>query len=145
MNAPKLKKMTNKEKLFCEEYMVNGHNQKAAAIKAGYLKSYAPAAAARILKKHVVRMYIGTRMKSIENEERITKDWKMRKLKQIVDHAIPHAEDGKTIVKEPRNAIAAIAELNKMQGDYAAIKHEIQADINYTEIRARIEELKKDY
>lgn len=50
--------LTSKQRKFCEEFAANSGDATAAALKAGYSKSYAATKSAEILKAPVVAQYI---------------------------------------------------------------------------------------
>ena len=60
--------MTDKQKRFCDEYLIDC-NATQAAIRAGYSKSSASAAAARLLRKVKVKKYIDARMAELESDK----------------------------------------------------------------------------
>lgn len=73
--------------------------------------------AQRLLKIATVKAYIEIRERQIQqqlaHDSNVTRAWKLDKLKTVVENCQE---------KKPREMVAAIAEMNKMQGDYAPIK-----------------------
>ncbi len=60
--------LTKKQYAFCEEYLVNGFNQKQAAIKAGFKEKNACAMGAHILADENVRCYLDYRLSIMTNK-----------------------------------------------------------------------------
>lgn len=118
--SPQLKK-------FCDEYLRNGYDATNAGRFAGYSEAQAKAMATRMKKDPKVWQYIAVRKDEQSTREIVTKEWKMRRLKEI-------AEGDKT-------PIAAIAELNKMQGHYAPTKT-VNANIN-AGVEMQVEQVQK--
>jgi len=110
-------RITEKQKKFCEAYLANGRNARAAAREAGYGKSYAGNKSGEILKSTIVKQYLRKRLQKADKQLEATFDWKLRRLKQIADS------------HENNIAVSAIAEMNKMQGHYSPDKH-VNANIN---------------
>jgi phage terminase small subunit len=114
--------LTEKQLKFCESYLTNGHNSIAALKTAGYSIKCTSDGARAIMASRSVQDYLSKRIKAVEEKEQITFDYKIKKLKQIVELSVP----SEAITKEDINAsaaISAISELNKMQGHYSAEKH----------------------
>ncbi len=59
------KELTDKQKLFCEAYLVNGFNLKEAAITAGYKEEYAKQQGAENYSKPYLKEYIQERVSSL--------------------------------------------------------------------------------
>jgi len=107
------------------------------AIEAGYSKKGASVQATTVLHKPQVVEYISQRQAEmlVETKEaqQITFDYKVRKLAKIIERCIIDQDDSEPLTMSKTNAyrvgIAAIAELNKMQGHYAADKR-VTANFN---------------
>lgn len=130
---------------FAEEYFANGYKLADAAIAAGSTKEQAPINAFRWIRRPEVVEYLRLRKKRLQDNTDITFAWKMKKLKACIESSILVTMKDEEIVLDPKSVIAAIGELNKMQGHYAANQIEMTQNINITEIRATIEKLKKEY
>ncbi len=148
---PKRKEMTPQQRKFVDAYLLCGC-VKSAAIEAGYSPDTATFAGSRVLKKKWVKLYMDNQVKKIEEKFGIDFDWKVGKLKQCVELGMPAVEEVKFLSLEekallkPAVAISAIAELNKMQGDYAPVKSEtVNTHIVDGEIRELTEQYKRDY
>jgi phage terminase small subunit len=116
--------LTKQERLFCENYLLEGSGH-AAALKAGYKGQ---ATASRLLLKPHIREYIEKRQAHICSEYNVKFGEKIKKLMDIIDGLTP--EEIKKIKPDAaRVIIMAIAELNKMQGDYPAEKR-VNANLN---------------
>ncbi len=117
----RIRKLSEKNKLLALEYIRNGGNAYQAAITIGMTEYAAKSSAHRILKVPYVKDYIEKQMKQIEDNLGITFEWKLRKLKTVVEQAIPNEEV--PVDKDlGKLAVTCITEMNKMQGDYAATK-----------------------
>lgn len=131
-------KLNEREQKFCDAYLNNGFNAMKAGLAAGMPEKEAHAHSYAILKRPRVQAFLEKRAKKVEDKLGVTFDWKIRKLKKIVDALIPDGEE--RVSHENANAgRAAIAELNKMQGHLSAEKH-VNANIN---IDADIESAKE--
>lgn len=72
-------KMTNKQKVFCDEYLIS-LNAKDAAIKAGYSKASAKLIGCENLTKPYIKEYIEKKMKEREERTEITQDMVLQEL-----------------------------------------------------------------
>lgn len=125
-NSHRSKQLTMKQLKFCEAYIENGGDSRKAAIEAGYAESSASVSANYQLNQPNIQKFLKSKMKPVEKKIGITFEWKMKKLKKIVDNKIP---DDSEIIEDASVAIQAIAEMNRMQGDYAPTKS-INANLN---------------
>lgn len=114
-------KLNLRQRAFCDEYLINGHNAYQAAIKAGYAHQTAKTLPTRWLRNPPISVFINNRIIKVQEKAGVTFDWKVRKLQRIVDAFTPDDDELPT-AEGARVAIAAMAELNKMQGDLAAEK-----------------------
>lgn len=83
-----------------------------------------------------------TPQKETENYE-----WKLERLKHIVNTFIP-IETRNLEAKNVTTAIQAIAEMNKMQGHYAAERHvnmNVNVDSDIEKLESLIKKYRKDY
>lgn len=137
--------MTFRQQKFCEEYLTNGRVLKDAAVSAGYAPGSAALTGHKLLKTQAVHNYLTERVKKSNDDLQIGFDYKLAKLKKIVDLAIPDEAD--TILQiSPRSGIAAIAELNKMQGHYSAEKVvaatlSVNADADLSQAKELVQQL----
>lgn len=114
---------------FCEAYLANGRHGINAARIAGYSDTSAwtlNMAAIRNLKDPKVKEYLSKRIKKMEKEFKLDLNYKLKKLKQVIDIGIP-SEANALDTKQAKLAIAAIQAANKMTGDIAPTKN---ANIN---------------
>jgi phage terminase small subunit len=115
--------LTEKQLKFCEAYLTNGHNAAAARSAAGYsMQATNNLSSKDVLQSKAVQDYLAKRLKTVEEKEQITFDYKIKKLKQIVELSVPSEAANKEEINA-NAAISAISELNKMQGHYSAEKH----------------------
>ncbi|NHJ41463.1 MAG: hypothetical protein FK731_15640 [Asgard group archaeon] len=125
-----------KEKKFCEFYLEK-ENAFSAALAAGYKGS---GSGCRLIKKPEILEYIKNRQVDISHAFTIKFEEKVKKLVDIIEGLTP--EEIKSIKPEPaRVIIAAIAELNRMQGDYPAEKR-VNANLNVN-TDADLQEIKR--
>lgn len=110
---------------FVQEYLTNGFDTVAAVEAAGYkaTRYQRRKTAWRLLQQRKTILEIKRKLKKMSDDIEITFDYKLRKLKKVIDTAIP--EDGPIDFTQAKVAIAAISETNRMQGHYAAQKLDI--------------------
>lgn len=132
--------LTLKQRAFVSEYLTNGLNGAQAVLDAGYEtdRINAPTIAHNQLRKPAVQEAVEQELAMMEVDHGITFDYKIGKLKTIVERTIPDdgfygAADGY------KTGISAIAELNKMQGHYAAEKR-VNVNVN---AEGNLEQLKE--
>ena len=76
-------KMTEKQKRFCDEYLID-LNATQACIRAGYSKKYAGTNADKLLKNTKIKTYIDERMKEKESQLIATQDEVLRYLTSVL-------------------------------------------------------------
>lgn len=135
--------LTEKQLRFCYEYMSNGNNAMQAAMAVGDSKESAQKNSWTYLKNPLIKSFIGDKLKKMEKELDITFEWKLKKLKHVVQVSIP---DESQVLEEidARAGVAAIAEMNKMQGHYSPDKHinaNISADTDVKEVQDMLQEM----
>lgn len=115
-----------------------------AALELGYSKWHAATIGRNILNIPQVKEYMATALDQILEEEGATTRWKVRKLKHIADVCAPDDMTRFDIKDlEPRVAIAAVAEISKLEGAYPPDKH-INMDVGAEEALAEAaEQMKK--
>lgn len=114
--------ITPKQARFCDAYVENGFDQKKAAEKAGYSKiSSESGYGTKILKTYAAKKYISSRVKAALEKAGSTFQWKVDKLCMIAEACAPESAQSKEDV-QASGAVAAIAELNRMEGHIAATK-----------------------
>ena len=128
-----VKTPNDRQQRFVDEYLANGGNAAQAALSAGYSESYARKRSKELLANVGISDAIKAGQSEIKKDLGITAEWKRDQLKKIIESCsgvieIPKGKgDDAALVKtmvDPKAAISAIAELNKMDGDLAAIKTE---------------------
>lgn len=89
--------MTEKQKRFCNEYLID-LNVTQAAIRAGYTPKYADKRAYELLDKPLIKEYLDERMKDIEQRTEITQD---DVVKEIAAIAFSNSADFFKITDKP--------------------------------------------
>jgi phage terminase small subunit len=139
---------------FCYAYLLNGFNAKEAAYHIGDKKNYANAHYTRYLKHPFVQNFIREHTQKMEQIIEVNLAWKIQKLKKIIDICIPDTAKSRNDLYT-KGAIAAISELNKMQGHYApersissSINRELGLNMEVDDLKISeeiLEELNKKY
>lgn len=138
-----MKGLTKKQAQFCKTLAITPNHPTEAAIKAGYAPSIAKTTACQLIRNPKILAHIKTLTIPTENKLKENYDWKLEKLRQIVTSFIPR-EASNLESKEVAVAIHAIAEMNKMQGHYAAEK-QMNLHVNVDNDMAQLETLIKQY
>lgn len=143
-------KMSIRQRRFCHIYLKNGGDAKKAVVEAGYNPNplYVKQLGYKILNTPAVKLYVEKAIRKMEKDFGITFDWKLKKLKRVVDDNIPDAEE-KPII-DANVGVKAIAELNKMQGDYAVAKSEntnlnVHTDAEIKDVQELIKQNEREY
>lgn len=119
--------LTAKQQRFVDEYLID-LNATQAAIRAGYSEKTARSVGSENLTKPDVAAAIKKgRAKVAERAEWSAAD-RLKSLKTIHDTVLE---------KDPRVAISAIGEANKMQGSHAAAKHHLSGTVQVVTITAK--------
>ena len=108
-------KLTDKEKVFCDEYLIT-LNKTKSAIKAGYSEKSAKEIGYQLFTKLHIQDYIEKRMKDREERTEITQDMVLKELATFgfanIQDYIKHSQDGLIIFKSindvPEEAARAI-------------------------------------
>lgn len=137
-----MKPLNPQEQLFIDAYRSNGRNGSKAAVTAGYSRKTARIQACNLLKRENIRTAIAEEDKkivtSIKKSVKGSASWKRRKLVKIADQLSDVID-----FKNAKAIIGAIAELNKMDGDYAPEKV-LNANLNVdTDLQKVSEESRK--
>ncbi len=133
---------------FVNEYLTNGLNGAQAVLDAGYntFRINAPIVANTILKVPAVQKAIEKKVQAIQDSHGINFEWKLKKLKRVIEDTIP--DEGWSTKEAFSVGIKALAELNKMQGDYAAEKRTVtnlNIDTDVKEVKEYIDKYKREY
>ena len=143
-------KLNYKQKLFLDAYVKNGfENATNCAILAGYSEKTARSMASAIIRSENGKKYLDFKKEQLIEKyiPDITVEWKLKRLKRLIELCIPPTAIYKEHV-DGRTAIAAIAELNKMQGHYAperSLNANINADVHLQELNKVTSELLEQY
>jgi len=129
--------LTQKQVIFCEKYLEN-HDVMQAAMAAGYggtSRKAAGCAGWGLLRGHsrtakLIQQYINKRVRGVGKKMQVGFDEKRKKLWHIADTCAPDSlepfldKDGRLVQKipDPKTAVSAISEMNRMDGDIAAEK-----------------------
>lgn len=111
--------MEQRHKLFCDAYKILQDGAKAA-IEAGFAAKSAKVTACKLLKKPHIKAYLAAANNKQSNKVlsklEVERDELIDKLHKLITMAIDAIEI--------KAAVSAIAELNKMRGNYAPVKSE---------------------
>lgn len=135
--------LTIKQRLFCKAYLENGYNATQAAITAGYSEHTARSIATENMAKPAIKQYIDKVMQETEKKLDITREWKMKMLKETAEASFNGQTSEKGLVN-PNGVVSCIAELNKMQGHYAKPEN-TSAEKVITDIKDTINEFEREY
>ena len=124
------KHLTHKQHLFVQHYLANGGNGVEAAREAGYKGNHATLAqvAAENLRKPYIANEIDQARENIKMSSRATTEAKREGLWELFQKASKDKSTGDGVVNFSA-AISAIAELNKMDGDYKKPEQPGQGEI----------------
>ncbi|WP_353623123.1 terminase small subunit [Salinisphaera sp. G21_0] len=130
-----------KQRRFVDEYLID-QNATRAAIAAGYSPKTARVQGSRLLANADISTEIRARQNKLSRELNITAQDKRAKLWQIAQFCSEKMErpDGELCMRNPKAATAAIAELNKMDGDYQKKAGE-ETKVNFIQIFSSDDEL----
>lgn len=115
---------------WCMEMLSNGLDGRQAAKTIGIDPEKVTSFLEAIQRNKNVKRFLANMHSELEEKVEITLEWKYRKLKHIIEVCLPDntvAYDRNLVA--PQIALAAIAELNKMNGHYAATKTEVVSTI----------------
>ncbi len=111
-------KLTQKQRLFADEYIKSG-NAMQSAIKAGYSEKYAKSSSAKMLENVGIKSYIDAKMAEIESHKiadaKEVLQYLTRMLRGEETEEIPDSVDGGTIKRPPliKDRTAAAREIMK--------------------------------
>ena len=111
------KKLTPKQQKFVQEYLID-RNATQAAIRAGYSAKSARQQAVYLLSNINVSTYINDLLNKSMDESGITREKKRSALWSVVEKVLSNPEIEYTV----QSMVAAIKELNEMDGDHASKK-----------------------
>jgi len=134
-------KLTVKQQSFVDNYLANGGNGTQAAKDAGYKGSENTLAstAKENLRKPQIKEAIEKEQNKIKKKLEMTAEWKRSTLKDVIERCLQaepvmEMRDGKLVETGEykfgaNEVIRAINELNKMDGDHAAIKNKTEVTV----------------
>lgn len=122
--------MTKKQKLFCEEYLID-LNATQAAIRAGYSPKTANEQGSRLLANVSIRTYIDKAMAERSKRTGVNADRVIQELARVAFVNAPDVVDIKTATVRPdasEDDTAAIAsvKVKVVDGDFSSIEREIR-------------------
>ena len=122
--------MTKKQKLFCEEYLID-LNATQAAIRAGYSPKTANEQGSRLLANVSIRTYIDKAMAERSKRTGVNADRVIQELARVAFVNAPDVVDPKTATVRPdasEDDTAAIAsvKVKVVDGDFSSIEREVR-------------------
>lgn len=134
--------LNHKEKLFCN-YLAMYEDYEKATNLAGYPKVKGKSLGQRLASRPNISAYITYLMAKKMDKEIVDYCWKLQKLKEVVEGCLTGQASERPI--EPKGAISAIAEMNKMQGDYKPSLLEITNKTDAEQFKRLCEEYAKEF
>ncbi|HEY2567185.1 MAG TPA: terminase small subunit [Candidatus Aquirickettsiella sp.] len=138
--------LTIRQTKFCQNLIIPPHNATQAAISAGYSPHIAKTIGSRLKTNPKIQDYLKSLQSDLESQMTVNYEWKLNKLKQIVEAFIKSKEN--LISNKVNSAIQAISEMNKMQGHYSAERHvnfNIKTDPDLQQLEDLIKQHGKDH
>lgn len=137
-------KLTQRQKLFADEYIKSG-NAMQSAIKAGYSEKYAKSGSAKMLENVGIKAYIETKMAEIESrkiadaKEVLQFYTRVLREEETEEVALPAGDDVITVEKKPsfKDRLSAAKELMKR---YPLSDPMVQAQLKKVTADARVAE-----
>lgn len=141
-----MNQLTQRQHDFVINYIKNGFNVYQAAIDAGYSPSFAKSRSGElihhpIINEKISKAYQAEEMKNMKEICMSMVD-KAKVLDRIIRAVVPLDPNEPVNMKYASEAIKAVAELNKMQGDYAPDK---RLSITVDATKERLIEARKQY
>lgn len=138
--------LTIRQTKFCQNLIIPPHNATQSAISAGYSRHIAKTIGSRLKANPKIQEYLKSLQSDLESQMTVSYEWKLDKLKQIVEAFIESKEN--LISNKVNSAIQAISEMNKMQGHYSPEKHvnvNIKTDPDLQQLENLINQHGKEY
>lgn len=135
-------KMTAKQKLFCDEYLID-LNATRAAIRAGYSEKKAYSQGQRMLKNVECQNYISERMAEKESKLIATQDEVLQYLTSVMRGeskaaVLARTYDGsETVIEKPPDEKERLSAAEKLGKRYSLFTDKVEADID-TELTINI-------
>jgi phage terminase small subunit len=127
------RKLTDKQRLFVQEYLID-LNATQAAIRAGYSKKTASRIGPELLGKTCIREALQKRRQKTEYKLEIRKEDILKGLLKIAARSMEGVEvdeesgEKRRFPYDPQMYIKATSEIAKMQSFYAPFKHDVSVD-----------------
>lgn len=138
--------LTIRQTKFCQNLIIPPHNATQSAISAGYSHHIAKTIGCRLKANPKIQEYLKSLQSDLESQMTVNYEWKLDKLKQIVETFIEKKED--LSPNKVNSAIQAINEMNKMQSHYSAERHvnfNIKTDPDLQQLEDLIKQHGKEY
>lgn len=140
------KPLTQKQYNFTLNYIKNGFNAYQASLDAGYSQTFATVKSGQLIthpeiKKRIAKAYQAVEVKN-HNTLCMSITDKAKVLDRIIRAVVPLDETLPVDKEYMKDAIRAIAELNKMSGDYAPDK---RLSVTVDATKERLREAKRVY
>lgn len=140
-------KMTAKQRLFCDEYLVD-LNATQAAIKAGYSEKNARNIASENLAKPNIQKYIAERMAEKESELIAGQDEVLKYFTSVMrgeshSSVLARCEDGsETVIEKPPDEKERLDAAKQLAKRYGLDREEIERQAKIDKLKAEIARLK---
>lgn len=128
-------KLSVKESKFVRAYKLNGGNGTQAVIDAGFETEYPQQYASKLLQKPLIKAELERYEKELDEEFKVSATQKRKWLVQVIERCLQVEKPIDEFLGEEIEAgefkfnagevTRAIAELNKMDGDHAAVKADL--------------------
>jgi phage terminase small subunit len=123
--------MTINMRLFCEHYISNNRNG-VKAVRSAYggnkSDNVCHAMASENLRKPVIKKYIEARMKEVIDKVGVGVEWRLELLKKTAEASFDGRASKEGIVNTD-GVVKTLAEINKMDGSYAATQTESKISV----------------
>jgi phage terminase small subunit len=140
------KYLTDMQYNFVLNYVRNGFNAYQAARSSGYSEDTAKAEAYKLLAKPLVKQHIAKAQEKVDqqrlNKLYLTMEQKAKVLTRIIYDVVPKDKTQEPKREYYKDALKAISEMNKMQGDYAPEK---RLSLTVDATKDKLKEINKQY
>lgn len=134
--------LTKMQFAFVNEYIKNGFNAYQAGLAAGYSPTYSKVRTGLLIKKPQVQEIISKAQDKAIDKLSIDWAWKVGKLKRVIEEFIPTDSNIDLNKDRVKVGLTALAELNKMHGDYAPDRR-LNMTVNAT--LEKLQDIRKTY
>lgn len=140
-------KMTPKQQLFCDEYLID-LNATQAAIRAGYLEKNARVTASKLLTNANIQKYIADRMAEKEADLIASQDEVLKYFTSVMrgesySSVLARCEDGsETVIEKPPDEKERLDAAKQLAKRYGLDREEIEKQAKIEKLKAEIARLK---